>query len=141
MIVVPFEPEHLDRLELQYAQLGALEVLGNPSYAISLKKAGPAFSAVIDDEIIAALGIIPQWQNRAIAWGLIGAKANRHLLAVHRAVKRFLNMTEYRRIETSVAVNFAEAHRWAQMLGFEREGTMRAFTPDGQDCDLYARVR
>lgn len=141
MIVLPFEPEHLDRLELQSAQLGIQPIFDDPRYALSLQKAGPAFSAEVDGEIIAALGIIPQWQNRAIAWGLIGKKARRHLLAVHRAVDRFLVMSEYRRIETSVATNFAEGHRWARMLGFEREGTMRAYTPDGFDCDLYARVR
>jgi len=141
MIVVPFEPEHVERLQLQYAQLSALDVLAKPGYAASLKKAGPAFSAMVDDEIIASLGVIPQWTNRAVAWGLVGEKANRHLLAVHRAVTRFLDMTEYRRIETSVATQFAEGHRWARMLGFVNEGTMRAFTPDGRDCDLYARVK
>ena len=140
MIVLPFEPEHLTALRLQPMQTAISDMLSDPKYSRSLQQAGPAFSAMVDGEIIAALGIIPQWQNRAIAWGLIGANANRHLLGVHRAVDRFLKLTEYRRIETSVATNFAEGHRWAQMLGFKREGTMTAFTPDGRDCDLYARI-
>lgn len=141
MIVLPFEPEHLDELELQQSQLSLQPIISDSKYGYSLKKAGPAFSAQVDGEIIASLGIIPQWEHRAIAWGLIGARANRHLLSVHKAVERFLKMSEYRRIETSVATNFAEGHRWARMLGFEREGTMRAYTPEGFDCDLYARVR
>jgi hypothetical protein len=28
-----------------------------------------------------------------------------------------------------------------KMLGFEREGYMRAFNPDGRDAVLYARIR
>lgn len=141
MIVLPFKPDHLRQLLLQPSQAIMQPTLMKNGYAESLYNGGPAFSAVVDGEIIAALGIIPQWENRAVAWGLIGTEARRHLLAIHRAVLRFLEMSEYGRIETSVATHFAEGHRWAQMLGFEREGTMRAYTPEGHDCDLYARVK
>lgn len=141
MIVLPFEPSHLRSLLLQPSQVLMQPTLMKEGYAESLHRGGPAFSASVDGEIIAALGIIPQWENRAIAWGLIGSEARRHLLAIHRAVERFLEMSEYRRIETSVATQFAEGHRWARLLGFVNEGTMRAYTPDGRDCDLYARVK
>ena len=141
MIVVPFEADHLSELLLQESQMMLQPMMKDVKYGLSLEKSGPAFSAVVDGEIIAALGILPQWTNRAIAWGLIGEKAPQHFLSLHKAVSRFLKLSEYRRIETSVASNFAEGHRWAQMLGFENEGTMKAFAPDGSDCDLYARVK
>lgn len=140
MIVVPFEAKHLRALLLQESQIFMQPFLQDKTYGLSLEKGGPAFSAIVDGEIIAALGVIPQWKHRAIAWGLIGDEAPRHFIALHKAVSRFLRMTEYRRIETSVSTDFEEGHRWARMLGFVNEGTMRAFTPDGRDCDLYARV-
>ena len=141
MIVLPYEPDHLRSLLLQRSQSMMQPMLMDVSYAESLKLGGPAFSAVVDNEIIASLGIIPQWQNRAVAWGLIGENAAQHFIPLHRAVRRFLELSDYRRIETSVATNFKEGHRWAQLLGFKNEGTMKAFTPNGDDCDLYAKVR
>lgn len=141
MIVVPFEAAHLQLLALQEKQLHFQPLFTKPEYGAWLEKSGPAFSAVVGDEIIASLGILPQWENRAVAWGLIGDKARPHFVPLTKAIMRFIDLCEYRRIETPVDVEFAEAHRWARMLGLQREGTMRAFTPDGRDCDLYARVK
>lgn len=141
MIVVPFEAGHLRLLALQESQAAFMPLLSNEKYAISLEKEGSAFSAFVGDEIIAALGIIPQWENRAVAWGLIGNGAREHFVPLTKAIIRFLVLTPYRRIETSVDCDFAEGHRWARLMGFENEGRMRAFTPDGRDCDLYARVK
>lgn len=115
--------------------------LSQPDYGPSLAKAGPAYSLVDGDEVFASAGLIPQWEHRAVAWALISAEAGKHFFLIHKAVRRALTFHNYRRVETSVACNFEQGHRWAQLLGFEREGRMRAFTPDGQDCDLYARVQ
>jgi RimJ/RimL family protein N-acetyltransferase len=141
MIVVPFEGWHLQLLSLQEKQAHFQPLFAAPHYGDWLEKNGPAFSAVVDGEIIASLGITPQWENRAVAWGLIGKKARRHFVPLTKAIMRFLDLCEYRRIETPVDVGFEQGDRWAEMLGFEREGTMRAFMPDGRDCHLYARVK
>jgi hypothetical protein len=64
------------------------------------------------------------------------------MVQVHRATQRMLTATTIRRIEAHVDCNYAAGHRWVAMLGFVKEGgPMRAFTPDGRDCDLYARVK
>jgi hypothetical protein len=49
-------------------------------------------------------------------------------------------MSEYRRIEATVDVGFTEGERWMTLLGFEYEGLMRAYRPDGQDMLMFARV-
>lgn len=139
-MIVRFTPDHLQRLLLQPSQAMMQATLADPSYGPSLAAAGPAYSAVDGDEVFACAGLIQQWQGRAIAWALISSEAGRHMLAIHRAVWRALDLHPFRRVETAVASDFEEGHRWARMLGFEREGRMRAYTPDGQDCDLYARV-
>jgi RimJ/RimL family protein N-acetyltransferase len=72
---------------------------------------------------------------------LISEAAGQHFFMIHKAVRRALLFHNYRRVETAVASDFEQGHRWMSMLGFEREGRMRAFTPDGRDCDLYARVQ
>jgi ribosomal protein S18 acetylase RimI-like enzyme len=141
MMIAPFHPDHLASMLLQPAQAGVQPLLGDPAYGASLAQAGPCYSAVVDGVVIACAGLIPQWQGRAVAWALISNAAGPHFLGVHRAVRRALQVHDFRRVETGVVVDFEEGHRWAKMLGFEREGRMRAYTPDGRDCDLYARVR
>lgn len=140
MRIVPFEPNHLKQLLLQPSQAIMQETLSRPEYAHSLHQAGPAYSLVDGDAVFASMGLIPQWEHRAVAWGLIAKEAGPHFRIIHKAVLRTMEIHPYRRIETSVACDFEQGHRWARMLGFQREGRMRAFTPDGRDCELYARV-
>lgn len=142
MIVVPFQPVHLDRLELQGSQAWLGEVL-DPSYGAAMKAAGPCYTALDGERVVACAGIVNMWENRAHAWALIAHDAGRHFVAVVRAIQRFLDMQDIRRIETTVDVGFEQGHRMIKMLGFtlETPEPMRAYTPDGRDCYLYARIR
>lgn len=140
MIVVPFQPDHLDRLALQPAQayLRATVRREHAEFAAT----HPSFTGLDGDEIVGCAGILPAWEGRALAWSWIGAAAGRHMVAITRAVRRFLDAQPYRRVEMTVDVNFDEGHRWAEMLGFRLEALrMKAYRPDGGDCSLYARVR
>jgi hypothetical protein len=140
MTIVPFEPEHLAAIHLQPAQISLQPTLMQPEYGPALQAAGPCYSAMVDDQVIACAGFYPQWEGRAIVWALISASAGRHFFALHKAVLRTFNAHGYRRLETAVVVGFVEGERWARMLGFICEGRMRGYMPDGTDCDLYARV-
>jgi hypothetical protein len=111
-----------------------------PEYGPALLAAGPAYSAVEDDVVFASAGFYQQWEGRAIVWALLSADAGRHFIRIHRAVLRAFSLHPYRRIETAVLDGFEEGYRWAEMLGFWREGLMRAYCPDGTDAHLYARV-
>lgn len=76
-----------------------------------------------------------------MAWALVSQDAGVHFAAIHRAVRRFLDVSEFRRIEAHVDVDFPQGARWMKMLGFEFEARMRGFRPDGADMLLFARVR
>ena len=141
MKIEAFHPDHLASMLLQPAQEAMRAVLSDPSYGESLRQSGPCYSAVVDGVVIACAGLIPQWPGRAVAWALISGSAGSQFVGVHRAVRRALDVHQFRRIETGVTSEFDAGHRWVRMLGFEREGRMRAYTPDGRDCDLYALVR
>lgn len=138
--IIPFKAEHLDCLLLQPSQKVLQPTLADPEYGAMLEKGGPAYSGRCGDEIVACMGLVPQWENRALAWGLISREAGRFMVPITRAIFRTMALHHHRRIETAVACNFEEGHRWARMLGFVREGRMRAYTPGGDDCDLYARI-
>ena len=106
-----------------------------------LANQGLAWTAEDEGRILAIAGVEPQWENRAIAFALISGAAGPYFRAIHSAVYDFLNSTPYRRIEATVDVGFEQGHRWIKMLGFEIEGYMKAYRPDGADMLLYARVR
>lgn len=141
MHIEPFQPKHLETLVLQESQAGFSRFFDDQEYAPALINAGPCFAATENGVVYACAGIVHQWDNRAIAWGLIGEAAGSHFVKIHRAVRRFLDMSPVRRVEAFVDADFDAGHRWIQMLGFEREGFMRAFTPLGKDAVLYARIR
>jgi hypothetical protein len=140
MQIVPFLPEHLDTLALQPSQADFLQTF-DKTYAPALIAAGPCFTAIKDGVILGCAGLTKQWDNRAIAWALFSTNLGREFVRIHRAAERYLAIADFKRIEAFVDANFAEGHRWIQMLGFEREGYMRSFSPNGNDAVLYARVK
>lgn len=136
MIVVPFRPGHLERLRLQPAQAHVR------AYFKDVEKFGTAYTAIEGEDVLACAGVLPAGSHRAVAWALLGEIGPALFLRVHREVERFLARQPYRRIEALVDCGFDEAHRWVRLLGFEREAErMKAYTPDGRDVALYARVK
>lgn len=138
MEILAFAPEHLNTLAVQAAQAGAL---ADRDKALKLISAGQAFSARTGGATLAVAGVVEQWPGRALAWAVLSQDIGRHMVAVHRAVVRFLELAPYRRIEMHVDAKHEQGKRWAEMLGFEYEGYERAYAPDGRDCLLYARVQ
>lgn len=140
-MIRPWAPGDTERIELQPAQRYMTRFIDASTDLSHLADQGLAWTAEEDGRIIAIGGLIEEWAGRATAWTLISEHAGCRMPAIHRAVKRFLDAAPYRRIEAHVDVGFAEGVRWMRMLGFEMEGYMRAFRPDGEDMLLFARVR
>lgn len=141
MNIVPYQPHHLENLLLQPSQEGVRRYFGNPDYGKMLEVPGLAFTGMDGDRVIAMAGVLPRWEGRAEAWALLSGDLKRHFVQIHRAVLRFLEGTDIRRIETAVDANFPEGLAWAGMLGFKNEGLMRGYTPEGRDCYRFARVK
>ena len=136
---VDYEPAHLLELKLQTPQ-AYFNKLITPEYARSLNNR-MAWTGMAGNRIVGCAGIVEVWSERALVWALMAEESGQHMLAITRYVRRVLDLFAFRRVEAWVDPNFAPAVRWAEMLGFEREGYMRAFTPTGDDQLLYAQVR
>ena len=106
-----------------------------------LSEVGLAWTAEVDGQVILVAGLLPQWENRALAWALVADSAGPHFAAIHKAVKRFLVKAPYRRIEAHVDVGFEPGVRWMRLLGFELEAYKKAFRPDGADMLEFVRIR
>jgi hypothetical protein len=139
--VVPYKPEHLTSMVLQPDQ-AYLRAFITPEVA-SAVAAHEAFSALDEDgDVLGSAGVIKLWEGRGMAWAYLSVNARNYMLPITKAVRRFLAICPLRRVEMTVDAEFAEGHRWANMLGFKLEcGRMRAYRPDGGACSLYAMVR
>jgi len=106
---------------------------------------GPAWAAECDGGLVGCSGITILWPGVAMGWAVFDPgllKCN--LLTVVRIYRGFIPrlMTEngIRRLQTHV-YNTPVLLRWARCLGFEKEGLMRGFAPDGGDCFMCSIVR
>lgn len=140
LTVIPYRAAHLENLVLQPAQ-AYLQPMFDSEYARVLEGAG-AFTACADGRVVGCGGIHLIHPQRGLAWALVARDAGPHFVAIHKAVARRLTASPLARIEAHVDRDFAAAQRWMRLLGFVNETPqgMRAFTPDGRSCDLYARV-
>jgi hypothetical protein len=136
MIIVPFKVEHLQGLRLQPMQAGSPIV--SPATAGLL---GHAFTALSEGVPVACGGLYEIWPGRALAWTYLGADCGREFMALHRTVSGHLRDAKWRRVEAYVEAGYRNGTRWVEALGFEFEGLLKGFMPDGKDMNLYARVR
>jgi hypothetical protein len=135
--IISYRPEHLAQIKLQHMQ----EILQNTDHANGLTESTMAWTAKRGDEVVCIAGVAEIWTNRGMAWVLLSETAGRDLLAITRALKRYLSLNEYKRLEAVVSCQWPEAQRWARMLGFREEvERAEAYNPDGTDAAIYVRI-
>jgi hypothetical protein len=137
---VPYEPHHFAAVRLPPEQHRWRELVLKPGFAESLVAPGRAWTGIVDGAVVGCAGLALQWENYAKAWALLGVGATRQWPAIVRKMKTVLADAGIRRIEADVADGFGNGCRLASLLGFKVEGIREAYTPDGRDHFLYARV-
>jgi RimJ/RimL family protein N-acetyltransferase len=140
MIVVPFRPHHIEVFDVREAQQ-EMRPYFSAAYAEAIAQTD-AFTAFIDGRIVGCAGFIVPWPDRATCWALIAAGVTRRqMVEITHSVERAISLRTERRLEATCDSNFEGAHNWLKRLGFTREGTLRAYTPAGQDNDMYSRIK
>lgn len=148
LVFAPFLPEHLRRPEL--ADTRYAEQLGDPRVAAAIVIPGLSWSGFVGDCLIGCAGILPIWPGvggvggRASAWAVLAGVPRRCWPAITGKVHEICNDAQsmgWRRVETTVLDGFDAGARWAKRCGFEREGLMPGYGPDGSDHWMYGRVR
>lgn len=118
--VVPFHAEHL--LQIQYRDEGRLETIAT---AAVKEMCGPAFTAIVDDEIIACAGVVIAWPGVGAAWAVLSPAVEKHGLWITRSVRRMLDViirgSNLHRLEMVVLADNERNYRWAHTLGFHLE--------------------
>lgn len=138
--IVPMKKFHLDRLHAQGAQ-EYVSAWITDDVKRELEH-GMSFAAVDGDRVLGCAGVVEYWNGRAAAWAILGSNLGRQFVAVHRAVKTFLDLSDYKRLEATTDIGFCNGHRWLEMLGFAQETErMPAYLPNGGDAAMYVRFK
>lgn len=138
MLAVPMHPADLLGMDLQPAQRDFAPSI-TPEYAASMQQGGACWVIrAPSGAAVACGGLFHLWQGRAVAWAFLSPSAP--MLEATRFAQKMLGESGIRRVECWVDVDFQAGHRWARMLGFNLEGRMAGFSPEGHDMDLYSRV-
>jgi len=145
MRLVNYKPEHLDEL-----LAGDMDNLARKSFGVagdfaqSLDVPGMAFTAIEDGYLIASGGIQPLWKGVGEGWFVASTNMPKKKLNIIRMIKDnfdvIIDDNSLFRVQAGVRSDWPAAMRFAEFFGFEHEGIMRKYGPDGQDYYRMARI-
>ncbi len=142
MKFIPYEPKHFKEI---LPTMKGVKIIGdNFDVLAEVHARYPATTAMDeDDKPLACFGITPLWNGVAIAWAAFRGDISDYGVTLFKGSKAFLDdlMESYHRIQCEVVASNEKAVKFIEKFGFEREATMRKYSPDEQDVYLYARVR
>lgn len=144
MRLVRLHPELIDLLPVTDIWRGPNTLHDDPALRL-LACGGHALALLDGGRVMAAGGVLRNWPGRGTAWLIPGAWMERRhwgfvLGACRDGLAALIAAGTYRRIEIAVDPRWPERTAWARRLGFDLEGRMRAYLPDGGDNLLMARV-
>lgn len=143
---LPATVDDMQSVNVQAAQIGmdgSSSILSTEAYSPELLQ---HFSrALLQDEVpIAVFGVTPIWPRYVIGWALLGDEALRVPKELTRRARSLIDLAQralmLRRLQISVDTTHTAALRWAEHLGFNLEGRMKFYGPDGADHYLLART-
>lgn len=140
--VIPFKKEHaLDLKDF----MSLLQIHDPLEYGAVLESNPISFSACVDGKIIGAAGIHPLHPGVGRAWALLSMEVRKAAFFLHRAVKRrlpgLIEVGSFHRVELVVRRHFPDGYFWAERLGFQDEGLLKKYGPDGSDYHIFALTK
>ncbi len=145
--IVPLTKELLAGALLEERDPLAMRQAQHPFWWDQFLAEGSVGGALIGGgRVLAAAGLIPQVPGRALAWLMLSPAADRRarVLAL-RHVRGVMDRRQadpaFRRIEMFVRAAEPWCGSFGRIMGFEREGLLRAWDELGRDYVLFARVR
>lgn len=141
----PFEPEHAMMLPVRDIEKGMKNNEDFAKWAEENNTPGTSYSGFVGDTLLGCGGIKILWHGVGEAWVIFSPDVINHKIAVYRIVTEYLEKliqdNNLYRVQAHVGCNFGAAINFVKNLGFEVEGKMRKFYPDGTDAFICALVR
>lgn len=131
---VGYLPEHLANISPRDCHIGEIPKAIPPGAITILHNKKP----------VAIFGLVLWAEGIWHWWGLLSDGVKECPIAFHKECLRILkeNMLRHnaRRMQMDVRADYKMGRHWATALGFQCEGLMKKFGPNGEDHYLYART-
>lgn len=105
---------------------------------------GPAVTAVSRGRVVACGGLEILWEGMAEGWCLFADDLDGNALSISRKVLEIMQewIKEHKlvRIQAPMRADFKMGLRFAEWLGFKKEGVLQKYHPDGSDAIMYALI-
>ena len=111
------------------------------TYANFQRPPGPALTVFEGDRVILSGGIASINARHGVLWAVLSPLAGRHMLFLHRGVKRFIDCQPVKRLEATTELGFWHGCRWLKLLGFKYEGKMPGFGDAGETHLRFGMIR
>ena len=145
--IIPYEPVHAyDILERNIRECD-VQLTGYPDWeqwVENWKTGGPAYTLVIDGQIVGCAGVMLLKWGRGEAWTLLSGLLYQYpktcFKAVRDGLKGIIRDEGLTRVQALVRPDFEEGKRFMSHLGFKEEGILAAYGPGGEDVIMFGRV-
>jgi hypothetical protein len=138
-----FNASDLDQIEMRPFEAKIKAGLDR-SFGPLFEKAGPAYTALINDRIAFCAGFGILYRGVAEVWAATSPLVERYPILFHSTVKMFLERTindlKLWRVQVVVEREHRVSRNWLERLGFSAEGPATALGPDGQDMIHMAMI-
>lgn len=142
--VRPFEDGDMRGFDLNAAQTHDYSGAWNAGTAARLlARGGRAFTLRDHDgTVLMVAGVLKIDESYGTAWAFLSARSGPRMRWLTAKARGYIDalLPSQRRIDMLVRADFPQAARWAALLGFANEGTMRSAATDGGDMIRFARV-
>lgn len=103
-----------------------------------------AYTLTVDGEIFAIVGYSPIHALAGELWSLISERVEEIPVTFHRACARamdaFVTANDLKRVQVVVKEGFTQGEKWAEALGFTKEGLMKSYGYDGSNYWIMGRT-
>ena len=143
--IVPYKTQHGDEM----IEFGLNDKLMDIDASfkenrIDFAMAGLAFTLLDNNVPVCSGGIIPTWLGNAQGWVISSKRIFRNKVKASRLIKERTDLlcanNKIWRLQTAVKADFKIGIRFAEFLGFNKEGLMIGYGPDKTDYYLMARI-
>jgi len=144
--LVEMKMDDLLRMELRERDLNMLacmeDWIGN---LWEMKSKGYAYTMLHGEEVIACIGVTFITSGVAEIWAITGKLVDKYPKDFHKRCQEIISeafeKAELHRLQCTAEVDYDRTIKWLERLGFEREGTLRSYTPDKKDMYIYSIVK
>ena len=111
---------------------------------IDFALAGLSFTLLHNNNPVCSGGIVPLWTGVAEGWVISSKRIFKNKIRAARLIRERTDLlcanNKIWRLQTAVKADFKIGIRFAEFLGFNKEGLMVGYGPDKTDYYLMARI-